>query len=234
MHATEIRTNTPAPITHRQIHFVSEGDDLARAVAEELVGTLEDAAAIRGVATVALSGGRTAARALEILSGEPYATRADRLWRRVHFFWSEERHVRPDHPESCFRQAHWSLLGRIAVPSVNVHRVRGEMSDAGDAAAAYHQELRSFFVPRHLTRDGLPCFDLAFVCADAADEAVASEARAAEAGRWAVARWSDGAIRYEIGLTLAVIHNARKVLVFLPEGDAAGAGRAASLLRFVA
>ena len=166
---------------------------------------------------MALSGGATPVAVYETLAREPFASRMQDLWRRVHVFWTEERHVSPDHPDSRYRMAHWAWLGRIPIPSVNIHRVRAEMAGAGDAAAAYHHELRTFFVPRGFVRDGYPCFDLVLLGLDAQDTDDGDGARAIEAGRWAVARFSAAAKRFEIGLTLGVLNNARKVF-FLAQG----------------
>lgn len=223
----------------RQIHFVRDRDDLTRVAAEELVSAIEDAVALRGLATVALSGGATPGSVYEILATEPFAPRMHDLWRRVHVFWTEERHVSPDHPDSSYRMAHWALLGRIPIPTVNVHRIRAEMADAGDAAAAYHHEMRTFFVPRGLVRDGYPSFDVVLLGLDdrhGSDEAPGPDVAA---GRWAVATFDPEAKRYDIGLTLAVLNNAHKVFFLAQGADKAPMLRAlledaeaGSLLRF--
>jgi 6-phosphogluconolactonase len=217
MQVTETRRAAREPRIHRQIHFVRDGSDLARVAAEELVSAIEEAVVRRGLATVALSGGATPGSVYEILASEPFTTRMHDLWRRVHVFWTDERHVSPDHPDSAYRMAHWALLGRIPIPSVNVHRVRAEMADAGDAAAAYHHEMRTFFVPRGLVRDGYPSFDVVLLGLD--DRPGSGEALGPDvaSGRWAVATFDPEAKRYEVGLTLAVLNNARRVF-FLAQG----------------
>ena len=217
MQLTETRRAAREPRIHRQIHFVRDGDDLARVAAEEFASAIEEAVGRRGLATIALSGGATPGSVYELLAREPFAERMHDLWRRVHVFWTEERHVTPDHPDSSFRMAHWALLGRIPIPSVNIHRVRAEMADAGDAAAAYHHEMRTFFVPRGLVRDGYPAFDLVLLGLDARDGSDGPTARTIEAERWAVATFDPESKRHEIGLTLAVLNNARKVF-FLAQG----------------
>lgn len=230
---TSVR-NDQVPKVHRQLHFVRHDDDLARIAAAEFVRALEEAVAERGIATVALSGGATPRALYEMLADGPLADRLARLWTKVHLFWSGERHVRPDHPDSCYRLAHWSLLGRIVIPSVNVHRIRAEMAEASDAAVAYQENLRTFFAPRGLMREGLPCFDLVVLGLEDRDEASTLAERDGDPKRWVVTRWVERKGRHEIGLSLAVLNNARRTLVLLPDGDAGAAGRAAHLLRFVA
>jgi 6-phosphogluconolactonase len=153
-------------MTQRQIHFVPRGESLPPTAAVAFVEAVEKAIERRGIATVALSGGSTARRLFDMLASEPLAPRLGPLWTRLHVFWTAERHVRPDHPESSYRQAHWSLLSRFAIPTANVHRIRAEMAEPASVAAAYHHELRAFFEARGLLRDGLPCFDLAILSMD--------------------------------------------------------------------
>src|SRR5258705_8905238 len=111
-------------INQRQIHFVPDGETLQTSAADAFVNAVDSAIASRGVAAVALCGGSTTRKLFEMLTEEPYASRLRPLWTRLHVFWTTERHVQPDHPESCYRLAHWSLLSRFAIPSANVHRIR--------------------------------------------------------------------------------------------------------------
>jgi 6-phosphogluconolactonase len=220
-------------ITQRQIHFVPDGQTLSATAAEAFVKAVENAIAIRGVAAVALCGGSTSRKLFDMLTAEPYASRLQPLWTRLHVFWTTELHVQPDHPESCYRLAHWSLLSRFAIPSTNIHRIRAEMADGGSVATAYHHELRTFFQPRGLMRDGLPCFDLTILSLEAREELESIETSVDDARRWVTTRTTESRERGEIGLTLPVLRNARSSLLLF-SNDAAAAGRAAHLLRFVA
>ena len=220
-------------ITQRQIHFVPDGASLSTTAADAFVDAVDKAIASRGVAAVALSGGRTTRKLFDMLTDEPYASRLQPLWTRLHIFWTAERHVQPDHPESCYRLAHWSLLSRFAVPSANIHRMRAEMADGASVASAYHHELRTFFQPRGLLRDGLPCFDLAIVTLDNREGLASFESTSGDTRRWVTTRTPPSRERGEIRLTLPVLRNARSSLVLF-SNDAAAAGRAAHLLRFVA
>jgi 6-phosphogluconolactonase len=222
----------PMPtMTRRLIHFVRDGETLSESAADAFVEAVEDAIASRGVAAVALCGGPAVRKLFDMLAAEPHASRLSPLWTRLHVFWTSERHVSPDHPESCYRLAHWSLLSRFAIPSTNIHRIRAEMADGATVASAYQHELRSFFQPRGLLRDGLPCFDLTILALQPQQEEAMIEARADAAGRW-VTNCTSG--RREIALTLPVLGNARNTLVMFPDGEATAAGRAANLLGFVA
>lgn len=119
---------------------------LADRAAERLAALIEDAIADHGSATVSLTGGTTPRDAYEALAdpGRPWRDRV--AWERVHLFWGDERHVPPDHPDSNFGMANQALVARVPIPPANVHRMRGEMPEAGDAARAYAEELRAGFV----------------------------------------------------------------------------------------
>jgi 6-phosphogluconolactonase len=60
---------------------------------------------------------------------------------RIHFFFGDERAVPPDHADSNYRLARETLLGRIDIAAVNVHRMRGEAGDLDAAAREYDADL---------------------------------------------------------------------------------------------
>ena len=130
---------------------------LRKDAAGECIRILSAAIERAGRCSIALAGGSTP-RAIYALLADPAAGFRERLaWDRVHFFWGDERHVPPDHSDSNYRMAHEALLSQIPVPTGNLHRIRGEEPDAGQAAAAYEEELRTFF---RLRQGEQPRFDL--------------------------------------------------------------------------
>lgn len=118
---------------------------LAEAAAERITALIEQSIADRGSALVSLTGGSTPRRLYALLADatRPWRTRID--WARVHLFWGDERHVPPDHKDSNYGMAKAALLDHVPVPPSQVHRMRGELPDAADAARAYEQELRDGF-----------------------------------------------------------------------------------------
>src|ERR1041384_317081 len=94
--------------------------ELARGAAELFVAEQPE--------TVALSGGSTPKLMFQMLADQ---FRDDVPWDKIHFFWSDERHVPPDDPESNYRMANEVLLSHVPVSANNVHRIRSENSDAG-------------------------------------------------------------------------------------------------------
>lgn len=83
----------------------------------------------RGRFALALAGGRSPLAAyarLASASGMP--------WARTHVFWSDERCVSPEHPDSNFGAAMGVLLSRVPISPNHVHRIRGEAEPDGEAS----------------------------------------------------------------------------------------------------
>lgn len=120
-------------------------DDLMHAAAERIAQLAERAIAARGRFDWALAGGKTPEQLYALLAQPPYAPspagtpgRID--WARVHFFWSDERCVPPEHADSNYRMARQSLLDRVRPPEAHVHRMRGEEPPLLEASR-YEREL---------------------------------------------------------------------------------------------
>lgn len=107
-----------------EIRSFTSPDELAGAAAEDWLELMQVLEMAGRDATVALSGGRIARqffdRATALFAGHPS------LLRHAHFFWADERCVRPDHPESNYWLALKHLLKPLEVPEVNIHRIPGE------------------------------------------------------------------------------------------------------------
>ncbi|MFI5113779.1 MAG: 6-phosphogluconolactonase [Terriglobales bacterium] len=137
----------------RTIEVMATPADLYRGAAEEFVRLGRSAIGAQGRFAVALSGGSTPKNLYSLLA-ENYA---DFAWARTFFFFGDERHVPPDHPDSNYRMVNEALLAKISIQAENVHRVRAENPDAAVAALEYEEELRQFF---ELEPGELPRFDL--------------------------------------------------------------------------
>jgi len=122
-------------------------DETALAVyaAERLTALIEAAIVARGSAVVSLTGGSTPRRLYALLGdpSQPWRSRID--WTHLHLFWGDERHVPPDHRDSNFGMARDALLRHVPVPDAHVHRMRGEIPDAREAARQYEEALRRGF-----------------------------------------------------------------------------------------
>ena len=136
----------------RQVVVYSDLDTLSRDVAERLLALAMSAIALRGTFTIALAGGSTPKRLYTLLAAN-YADALD--WSKVQFFFGDERSVPPDHADSNYRMANEAMLTKLAMPTANVHRMRGEAEDIAMAAAEYEEDVRQTFGSK-----GIPVFDL--------------------------------------------------------------------------
>ena len=209
-----------------EVHIVANAEDLARAAASEFVGLATEAVRGNGFFTVVLSGGSTPG-ALYSLLADDASLKAQLPWDRTHVFWGDERHVPPDHADSNYRMVNDALLARVAVPAGNVHRIKGELEDARQAADEYERVLRDSC---RLAGSQLPRFDLVLL-GMGLDGHTASLFPRSEAlherQRLVVANRVGGVHGDRITMTVPVLNNAACVLFLV------GAAEKAETLRAV-
>jgi 6-phosphogluconolactonase len=198
--------------------------ELMRATAEAISLAARQAVDDHGRFTWALAGGSTPRTVYELLVSDFY--RARMPWSAIHFFWGDERHVPPDHPDSNFRMAREAMLDRVPVPAENVHRIPAEEPDAQRAAAEYEATLRSAFAlaPGEWPdkRPGEPPrFDL-ILLGLGKDGHTASLFPGGDAvrerERLVVAPWVEAQKTFRITLTPPVLNHARRAM-FLVSGE---------------
>jgi 6-phosphogluconolactonase len=125
-----------------ELTVVEDAEAAARTCAEVVAAAIEAACAARGVAHVALAGGRTPARTYELLA------EIVTDWRDVHLWFGDERCVPLDDPDSNDTLVRQTLLDRLpddpGSPRPIVHAVaRAGDGDPAAAAADYERELRA-------------------------------------------------------------------------------------------
>ena len=183
--------------------------DLARAAAELFVAKSSEAVAQRGLATIALSGGSTPKLLYQLLADPNEPFREQVPWPSIHFFWTDERHVPPDHPESNYRMANEAMLSKVPVARDNVHRVMSENPNAEKAAEDYEKKVMR-----------TPRFDLILLGlgTDGHTASIFPESEVLhETKRLVAAPWVEKLKSYRITMTLPLINNAALV-VFLVSG----------------
>jgi 6-phosphogluconolactonase len=126
--------------------------ELAEKFAEIMAGMIIESAKNQKLFNVALSGGSTPELLFTLLA-EKYARSIP--WQYVHLFWGDERCVPPGNSESNYGMTMRMLLGRIEIPLINIHRIRGE-DDPATEAHRYSDELSL----HTMERDSIPIFDL--------------------------------------------------------------------------
>ena len=190
---------------------------LSRAAAQEFVARAREAVQARGLFTVVLSGGSTPRTLYSLLADDPQL-RGEVAWDKVHFFFSDERHVPSDHPDNNYRMVYRALLSKIPAPPSNAHRMATELVDAAAVADYCEQRLLEFFP---LGPQAFPRFDLVLLGLGS-DGHTASlfpgSAALKETKRLVVAAWVEALQAWRITLTLPVLNNASEV-AFLVSGE---------------
>ena len=105
-------------------------DLVARAAADQLAAIVH---ATPRTCHVALSGGSTPKRLFQLLASRG---RDFLPWDRVELWWSDERCVPPDHPDSNYGMANATLITPLQLDRSRIHRMEGER-DPEHAAADY-------------------------------------------------------------------------------------------------
>jgi 6-phosphogluconolactonase len=199
-----------------EVRVFDEVAALMRAAADEVALEVERAVSDSGRFAWALAGGSTPRDLYRLLASDPYRARLP--WPAIHFFWGDERHVPPDHPDSNFRMAREAMLDSVPVPAENIHRVPAEEPDAARAAAEYESTLRAFFA---LSPGEWPRFDLVQLGLGKEGHTASlfpGSPAVAERERLVVAPWVEAQETFRITLTPPVLNHARRVL-FLVSGD---------------
>jgi 6-phosphogluconolactonase len=144
------------------IRIFPDADQLAHFAARLFQSRLHLSNSVQVSFTVALSGGSSPKKMFEILGNDERLKKQVKagLWDYVHFFWTDERHVPPDHAESNYKLAYDSTLSPLGIREANIHRIKGELEDASEAARQYEEEI----LHGSPNSDGqLPKFDLIFL-----------------------------------------------------------------------
>ena len=199
----------------REIRILDNWEDLFQAAAVEFAARASEAVRTRGRFTIALSGGSTP-KGLYTLLGNDVVPSIP--WGRICFFWGDERHVPPDHPDSNYRMAYEAMLVKVPVSLQNVFRIHAELKDADAVAVAYEQDLKAFF---NLRPGEFPRFDLTLLGLGP-DGHTASlfpgTTALHEKERLFVANWVDKFKAYRFTLTLPVLNQSACVM-FLVSGQ---------------
>lgn len=136
----------------------SDAELLAKATAARLVTRLVDAQALRGSASLVLTGGGIGTAVLEQLALAPARDAID--WSRVDVWWGDERFLPSGDADRNETQARRALLDHVPVPAERVHPMAASDGADGDdpeaGARRYAEELREAAE----YGDAVPVFDV--------------------------------------------------------------------------
>lgn len=199
--------------------------ELSRFAAEQFVGLALEALHRKGLFTVALAGGSTPKTLYRLLVNRSEPFRSQLSWEMIHFFWGDERHVPPSHPDSNYHMASEIIFSKVPVLAKNIHRIRSEVADAGKAADEYERTLLRFFT---LTTGQLPRFDLILLGMGSDGHIVSifpDSDVINEKERLVVAPWIEKLKSYRVTLTPSVLNHAAAVIFLVTGAEKAKALR---------
>ena len=193
-------------------------DRVARAAADLFAKQATEAAAQRGVARIAISGGSTPKRMFALLADRSQPFEAAVPWDKLELYWVDERCVGPEDAESNYRMTKEQMLSKVPLPADKVFRMEGELPPE-EAANRYETYLRNNF---KLEGAQVPTFDLVLLGMgdDGHTASLFPHTDALnEMGRLVVANHVPQKETWRVTLTWPVINQGRYVC-FLIEGAA--------------
>ncbi|MCI4345226.1 MAG: 6-phosphogluconolactonase [Thermoplasmata archaeon] len=122
----------------REIRVFPDLGRAAEALAADLAEAIRLAVVARGHARIVIPGGTSPELLFRELSGR---YRREVPWDRVELFWTDERAVPPESPESNYGLAARTLLPLPGLAAARVHRMRGEAEPLEAEARRYEEEL---------------------------------------------------------------------------------------------
>ena len=186
---------------------------LARHAAEWMTAA---ALAAQAPFRVSLSGGSTPKALFGLLASDEFKGRFP--WRRVSWFWGDERFVPYDHPDSNYRMTREAMFAKVSAPPENIHPIPVDGTPE-DAALRYERTLQQAYGGKTLD-PARPLFDVTLLGLGA-DGHTASllpgEPVLQERARW-VAAVAHGRPEVRITMTYPAIESSRHVL-FLVAGQ---------------
>jgi 6-phosphogluconolactonase len=127
-------------IAEPRIVIAESAEDFGRTAAQVVLESARSADSPLGMFSIALSGGNTPRALYGALASPPVAESVP--WDRTQVFFSDERFVPADSPQSNFHTAEQALLSKVPIPERFIHRVPTEDIAPDEAAAIYEEGIR--------------------------------------------------------------------------------------------
>jgi 6-phosphogluconolactonase len=205
-----------------EVRILPDAPAIASRCAQKFVEIATAAVKEKGSFDVALAGGSTPKLLYGLLVDDP-ALRLRVPWDKMHLFFGDERHVKPDHPDSNFRMATESMISKSPLKPEQVTRMKGEYPVAEEAAKEYDQYLRTYY---KLAEGQFPRFDLVLLGMgnEGHTLSIFPGTRALrETRRIAVHNWVGKVLMDRITLTAPAVNNAANIIFMVTGADKAPA-----------
>ncbi len=175
--------------------------------ADHFVKIYQESILEHGSFSVALSGGSTPKALFSLLTKEPYVLKID--WSKVFLFWSDERSVAPEDPDSNFHMAMEAGFAEVSIPQSHIHRMVAE-KDIEQNALNYETLIKS-----HLKGRG---FDLVMLGMgeDGHTASLFPETEGLNStGRLVIANYVPQKNTWRMTLTFECINKARHIAIYV-------------------
>ncbi len=139
----------------------------------------------------------------------------------MQLFFGDERHVEPTHPDSNFRMATEAMISKVPLKPEQVHRIKAENPDTGQAAREYEQDLRFQF---HLADGEAPRFDLVLLGMGNEGHTLSlfpGTKALRDNGRLVVRNWVGKLLAERVTLTAPAVNSAALVMFMVAGADKA-------------
>ena len=196
---------------------MADANSIAQTAAAEFLEAASESVREKGSFRIALAGGSTPKTLYGLLASNPLL-QAKVPWSKIQFFFGDERHVPPDHPESNFRMAKEAMVAKAPIDPKQVHRIKGEKRNAAEAAVEYEDDLRVTF---GLAAGQLSRFDLVLLGMGPEGHTASlfpGTKALKEERRLVVSNWVGKLYTDRITLTPPVLNNAARV-IFMVHGE---------------
>uniref|UniRef100_UPI003216216B 6-phosphogluconolactonase n=1 Tax=uncultured Draconibacterium sp. TaxID=1573823 RepID=UPI003216216B len=136
--------------TFTEVRIYSKPKKVYNAIAKEILKLTQNST--QEIFDIALSGGNSPKGLFKKLSSK-YADEIQ--WKRIRFWWGDERCVSPDDEQSNYKMTFENLFSKITIPEENIHRIKGE-ADPEEEAIRYSKEIEELLNSRGKN----PVFDI--------------------------------------------------------------------------
>ncbi len=128
----------PGAVSPPVLSVERDAEGVAYAAAHSFWQSIDAALTERPTFRIALAGGHTPAGMYhELVRQRP----TGEVWKRLQFFFGDERAVGPEHPDSNYRMAKAAIFDHAPVSPPQIHRIPGELRPLDEAARAYEKTL---------------------------------------------------------------------------------------------
>lgn len=133
-----------------ELHIEKDTKALSASLAEWINNYIQQVLAKQDRFTFVLSGGSTPKALYALLAESPYKESIP--WRKLHFFWGDERAVPFEDSRNNAKMCYDELLNKVPVKAENIHIMRTDITPE-ESALEYEKIIKTYFEGSETTFD---------------------------------------------------------------------------------